>query len=58
MTINGAPGSLIWFWVGATTFNAPSCFDGNEYDYVLFLNLDDPVATEGRSWSSLKSLFR
>jgi len=57
MTIAGEPGSLIWFWVGATTIGQPSWHPGNEYDYVLFLNLDDPVATERQSWSSVKSLF-
>jgi hypothetical protein len=52
MTIVGAPGSLIWFWVGPTTFSGPV----NEYNYVLFSNLG-PIAVENHSWTGVKSLF-
>jgi hypothetical protein len=54
MTIVGAPGSLVWFWIGPTTFSGPV----NEYHYVLHLNIEGEVATEDQSWSSVKSLFR
>jgi len=53
MTITGAPGSLVWFWVGPTTFTGPV----NEYNYILHLNLEEPVPTETHSWTSVKSLF-
>lgn len=53
MTIVGAPGSLVWFWVGPTTFTGPV----NEYNYILHLNLDEPVQTESHSWTNVKSLF-
>ncbi len=53
MTIVGAPGSLVWFWVGPTTFTGPA----NEYHYILHLNLDAPVQTERHSWTNVKSLF-
>jgi hypothetical protein len=35
MTIVGAPGSTVWFWVGPTTFTGPV----NEYNYVLHNNM-------------------
>ena len=54
LTIPGDPGSTIWFWVGPTEFQGPV----NEYDYYLILNLEPPVATSPRSWSSVKGLFR
>lgn len=52
MTIVGAPGSDVWFWVGPTAFNGPV----NEFNYVLHLNLG-PVAVENHSWTGVKSLF-
>jgi hypothetical protein len=53
MVIPGAPGSTIWFWVGPTTFTGPV----NEYDYVLFSNLEGTIATEDHSWTGVKALF-
>jgi hypothetical protein len=54
MTISGAPGSTVWFWVGPTTFEGPV----NEYNYVVYSNLPmDPVATESHSWTGVKALF-
>jgi hypothetical protein len=53
MTITGEPGSLVWFWVGPTTFTGPV----NEYNYILYLNLEEPVHTETHSWTGVKSLF-
>jgi hypothetical protein len=52
LTIAGAPGSVVWLWVGPTVFEGPV----NEYDYVLYTNLAG-VATEARSWSAVKGLF-
>jgi hypothetical protein len=54
MTIEGEPGALVWLWVGPTTFDGPV----NEYNYVLELNINVPVATESRSWTGVRSLFR
>ena len=51
--IAGEPGSTIWFWVGPTVYDGPV----NEYDYVLYTNLQPPVATRTRSWSAVKALF-
>ncbi|MEZ4386829.1 MAG: hypothetical protein R3D98_04510 [Candidatus Krumholzibacteriia bacterium] len=51
MTIPGAAGSTIWFWVGPTTFDG-----SGEYDYVLYTNLVG-VATESHSWTDVKGLF-
>jgi hypothetical protein len=53
MTIAGAPGGTVWFWVGPTTFDGPV----NEYDYVLMSNLGPIVATEAHSWTGVKALF-
>jgi hypothetical protein len=52
LTIAGAPGSVVWFWVGPTFFVGPV----NEYNYVLYTNLG-AVATESSSWSAVKGLF-
>jgi hypothetical protein len=52
MTIAGAPGSTVWFWVGPTTFEGPV----NEYDYVIYTNLG-VIATEAHSWTGVKALF-
>ena len=52
ITIPGAVGSTIWFWVGPTTFSGPV----NEYNYVLITNLET-VATEDHSWTGVKALF-
>ncbi|MDY0109451.1 MAG: hypothetical protein RBT60_05895 [Candidatus Krumholzibacteria bacterium] len=54
LTIAGEPGSLVWLWIGSTTFSGPVY----EYDYVLSLNLDGPVATDTETWSGVKALFR
>ncbi|HOX27159.1 MAG TPA: hypothetical protein PLL30_15970 [Candidatus Krumholzibacteria bacterium] len=53
LTITGPAGSLVWFWVGPTSF-----WDGDtyEYEYLLLLNLE-PVAVERQSWTAIKSLF-
>ncbi|MEZ4388091.1 MAG: hypothetical protein R3D98_11045 [Candidatus Krumholzibacteriia bacterium] len=53
MTIPGAPGSTVWFWVGPTTFDGPT----GEYLYVLWSNLEPAVAVAPRSWSAVKGLF-
>jgi hypothetical protein len=52
MTIAGAPGSTVWFWVGPTTFEGPV----NEYNYVIYSNLG-VIATESHSWTGVKALF-
>ena len=54
MTISGyAPGAAVWFWAGASAWEAT----GN-YDYVCwFSGLDTGVATEATSWSNVKALF-
>jgi hypothetical protein len=54
MTISGyAPGSAVWFWAGATAWEATG-----SYDYVCwFSGLDAGVATESTSWSNVKALF-
>ncbi|MEZ4388872.1 MAG: hypothetical protein R3D98_15110 [Candidatus Krumholzibacteriia bacterium] len=51
MTIAGAAGSTVWFWVGPTTFDG-----SGEYNYVLFSNLGG-VAVENHSWTGVKALF-
>ncbi len=53
MTINGPPGSLVWLVVLPLLSPGPV----NEYNYILHLNLDEPVQTERHSWTNVKSLF-
>ncbi len=55
MTITGEPGSLIWFWVGPTTYGEGVVF---EYDYVLNLDISGSTAVESHSLSAVKGLFR
>jgi len=50
MFIFGVPGSIVWFWVGPTTFDGTG-----EYDYVLIFG--HGTATEPQSWSAVKSIF-
>lgn len=59
MIIPGEVGNEVWFWVGSTTFTNPGGGD-DEYIYFLRTNLlwHQPVATEFRDWTSVKSLFR
>jgi hypothetical protein len=57
ITITGAAGSTVWFWVGPTTFDSPDGSDVYEYDYVLVTNIQGGVATEDHSWTGVKSLF-
>ena len=57
MTIIGEPGSIVWFWVGPTSFESPDGSDVYEYTYVL-INHTNVVAVEEHTWSEVKSLFR
>ncbi len=53
ITIPGAAGSTVWFWVGPTTFDG-----SGEYDYVLYSWYSSaPVRTEPQTWSTVKQLF-
>ncbi len=58
MTIGGyAPGQIVWFWVGPTTFTAPSGW-GDEFNYVVeFSGLAVPVIAQAATWSTVKALF-
>ena len=57
MTIVGAEGSTVWFWVGPQNVSSPGRYTVYEYDYVLWFSYST-VATENHSWSNVKSLFR
>jgi len=52
MTITGAAGSPVWFWVGPQTFWSGYTY---EYLYVLWLNVSVPA--ERHSWTAVKNLF-
>jgi hypothetical protein len=54
MTITGAPGSDVWFWVGPTTYGEGVVF---EYDYVLMSNIEGTTAVENHSLTGVKALF-
>ena len=56
ISIVGAPGSVVWLWVGPTDFYAPDGSDLFEYDYVLHTNVGT-VATQETSWTGVKALF-
>jgi len=54
LTITGEPGSLVWFWVGPTTYGEGVA---EEYDYVLLSNIEGTTAVENHSLSAIKGLF-
>jgi len=55
ITITGAAGSDVWFWVGPTVYGEGIA---EEYDYVLHANIDGGcTAVENHSLTSVKSLF-
>jgi hypothetical protein len=56
MTMTGAPGSVVWFWVGPANNSGPGGAEPLEYGYVLWTNLA-PVATQAATWSGVKALF-
>ncbi len=56
MTIVAEPGSVVWFWVGPTTFESPDGSDVYEYDYIL--EFPWVTAVEDHTLSSVKNLFR
>jgi len=61
MVIQGAPGDIVWLWVGASEFSAPGGFVGNEYMYMsTFTGLypGDTIATEEVTFDGIKSLYR
>ncbi len=59
MIIQGAPGSIVWLWVGPSVFAAPGGFVGNEYMWVSdFVGLEGTVATESITFDGVKSLYR
>jgi len=55
MIIQGDPGSTVWLWVGAQSFDPPGGSVPLEYTYMLWI--PGIVATEERSWSAVKGLF-
>ncbi len=56
LQIYGPPNSLVWFWVGPTTFTGPPGI--SEYNYMLYFNYHGATKTERHSWTDVKSLFR
>jgi len=60
MQVFGAPGDLVWLWVGPDDFYPPAGFVGHEYDYILTIDGIEPciVATEDATWSDIKGLYR
>jgi hypothetical protein len=56
-TVTGAPGAVVWLWVGPTQFERPNWWPDDEYDYVLTI-VGTPVQTEPASWGRVKALFR
>jgi hypothetical protein len=57
MTIVGEPGQEVWLWVGPVAFWPPGDWSGEEFAYVLELNLA-PVAVAARTWSAVRELYR
>ena len=51
LTIPAEPGSVVWVWIGPTTFEGPV----DEYGYTLFRYWW--TATEHHTWSAVKAMF-
>jgi hypothetical protein len=58
MTISGDAGAEVLLWVGPNRFSPPWNFEGQEYNYTIFTNIQIPVALEARSWDSVKAMYR
>ncbi len=59
MVIQTTPGELMHLRVKPAMSNPPMCFDGHEYDYVFSIEgVENPVAAEPVSWSTLKLIYR
>jgi hypothetical protein len=56
-TVTGAPGAVVWLWVGPMQYQAPNWWPEDEYDYLLTIT-GNPVQTEPASWGRVKALFR
>ena len=56
MSTFGYPGAVVYFWVGSANTSNPGDIPGNMYDYRL--TLDSLSATESRTWSQVKGLYR
>ncbi len=59
MVVTGVPHTTVWLWTGAVTFTSPDGTTPYEFDYTVMLSgLEaDVVAVQGRSWSTIKSIF-
>ena len=59
LQVTGEPGSVVWLWVGPTTFSAHDPQD-NEFDYLLTVEglEPGPVVVERTTWSELRALYR
>jgi len=58
MIISGAPGSVVFPWVGTYNFTNPGDVPGNMYEYILTLDGLEGSATEPSTWSQVKGLYR
>jgi hypothetical protein len=60
LTIQGAAGDLVWFWVAPVGFVPPAGFEGHEFKYTSsFSGLQSSsVATEETTWGGIKSMYR
>lgn len=57
LTIEGAPGETAWIVVAPWLTEPPEYYDSNEFDYVVYSNVEPQVRVKSRSWSGVKSLF-
>jgi hypothetical protein len=61
MQVTGAPGELVWLWVGPQTASPPDYPPGEtEFDYLLEIDGLQPgaVAVHSATWSAVRSLYR
>ena len=58
MAISGAPGAVVFLWACTGNFSNPGDVEGNMYDYLLTLDGLEGSATESRTWSQVKGLYR
>ena len=58
--VTAEPASMVWLWVGPTTFTPPNYPTGYEYDYLLPLVglMPGMVPVQKTTWTEVKILYR
>ncbi len=58
LVLNGSPGDVAWLWLGPESYNIPSGFSGNDFNYVLRFEGLFGVPVEQSTWGDVKAMYR